>query len=181
MPAHLQRLHHGRQRKPALYMEVAQVVLAECVGAGGGGCRVTQGQIRIFELPVHQGFHQRAVHRLVFMGAQAGKPGCRADLRRSQALAATQAGHKRITHGNTFQRFAHNAFPRARRRRFELQVEGEPAAKSRVNLLDAVGHPDGGNRVALQYLVDPRLTAHAGTGRYRMGIGTRHIVRGLRA
>ena len=102
---------------------------------------------------------------------QPGEAHCGADLRRGEALARGQALHKLRRHRHPFEGFAHQALTCPGRRRFQLQVVGEAAPESRVDLLDAVGDPDRRHGVGFQNLVDPGLAADAATGGRRDLIG----------
>ena len=136
---------------PALQVEHVQAVLRDA-GALRHVGPTAQREIGVFQLALNQIVEQR----------------------RSGLATAFHSGL-----GHWHQRLAHQLLARARRWAFEFEVVGEAAPKRRVNLFDAVGHPQRGHRVGFQNLVDPGLAADAAGVRRGHVFGARHELRGL--
>ena len=183
--AGFQRLDDTRDLEAAFDVEHVEVV-------GGDlappllGLRVVglaaQGSVGILQLPLDQRLERfAACHRLGVR--QVGKTHRRANLGGRQALALGQLGDEGVAHAHAFQRLADELFACTGRGRLQLQVIGKAAPEGRVDLLDAVGDPDGGHRVVFQNLVDPRLAVDAvadGCG-HGLLLGARHQARRIDA
>ena len=190
--AHGKRLHDARQLKARRDVEHGQVVSGHRVAAVGG-LLLAQSHVGVFQLPLDQAFELLLLLLLqslcirartqVFSGlvvsGQPGKAHCGVNLRWRQPLAGGELGHEGFADMHAVQRFSHHAFARPRRRRTQFQVVSETAAKRRVNLLDAVGHPQRRHGIGRQNLVHPGLAADGARARRRELVRARHQLRGL--
>ena len=93
---------------------------------------------------------------------QPGKSQGGVNLGGRQPWALDQPGHQGFGHGLIPHGLAHQLLTGSGRGALEFQVVGKAAAKGRVDLVDAVGDPEGGHGVGFQHLVDP-------------GLATRHV------
>ena len=112
---------------------------------------------------------------------QRGKAQGGANLCRCQPLARRQASQERIAHRCAFKRAAHQGLARTGRRRTQLQVIGKAPPEGRIDLLDAVGHPDGGHGIGFENLVHPGLATDRMRHRSHHLLGTRELLRRLAA
>ena len=79
------------------------------------------------------------------------------NLSRCEILARGQAADEGIAHRHLGQQLAHQPLARAGRWAGQFQMVGKAAPESRIDLLDAVRHPQHRHRVVLEDLVHPSL------------------------
>ena len=173
MAARMQRLHHAGDGVARFHIEHVQVVLRDAAALARALRAMAERQIGMRQLTLHPGFELAGVLMLHEVG-EAQRIG---DLRRRQVLAFGQAADEGVAHRHFGQQLAHQPFARTGRRAGQLQVIGEAAAEGRVDLLDAVGHPQHRHRVALQNLVHPGLAIDRAAAMHQLLLACQQVGR----